>query len=86
MLCCDILGPRCGLSLYESLRLQTQILATHGAKGFFKGLSTPLVTVAAFNAVLFASRGSMERLLAHPDGECKCLKRTHDDGSAHHSV
>ena len=45
-----------------------QILATHGAKGFFKGLSIPLVTVAAYNAVLFASRGSMERMLAHPDG------------------
>ena len=45
-----------------------QILATHGVNGFFKGLSTPLVTVAAFNAVLFAARGSMERLLAHSDG------------------
>lgn len=46
-----------------------QILATHGVKGFFKGLSTPLVTVAAFNAVLFAARGGMERLLAHSDGQ-----------------
>ena len=28
-------------------------------------------TVAAFNAVLFATRGHMEHLLAHEDGACE---------------
>ena len=51
-----------------------QILANHGVRGLFKGLSAPLVTVAGFNAVLFAARGNMERLLAHPDGEQTCVQ------------
>mmetsp|Transcript_965 Transcript_965/g.2929 ORF Transcript_965/g.2929 Transcript_965/m.2929 type:complete len:288 (-) Transcript_965:471-1334(-) len=45
-----------------------KLLAEEGAKGFFKGLAAPLATVAVYNAVLFAARGNMERLLAHPDG------------------
>lgn len=45
-----------------------QILRNHGPKGFFKGLAAPLVTVAAVNAVIFAARGRMEKLLAHVDG------------------
>jgi solute carrier family 25 carnitine/acylcarnitine transporter 20/29 len=39
-----------------------------GFKGLYKGMSAPLATVALFNAVLFASRGQMEVLLAHKDG------------------
>jgi hypothetical protein len=35
----------------------------------YKGMAAPLATVALFNAVLFASRGQMEALLAHKDGE-----------------
>lgn len=34
----------------------------------YKGMGAPLATVAAFNAVLFSARGTMERLLAHKDG------------------
>lgn len=45
-----------------------QILDTHGPKGLFKGMATPLATVAVFNAVLFATRGQMENALAHTDG------------------
>lgn len=36
--------------------------------GFYRGLGPPLATVAAFNAVLFSSRGISERLLRHEDG------------------
>ena len=46
-----------------------QVLRNHGPKGFFKGLGAPLVTVALFNAVLFAARGRMEKILANPDGK-----------------
>jgi hypothetical protein len=46
-----------------------QTLVREGFKGLYKGMSAPLATVALFNAVLFASRGQMEVLLAHKDGE-----------------
>ena len=46
-----------------------QILREEGARGLFKGMGLPLATVAVFNAVLFAARGQMERLLIHEDGE-----------------
>ena len=46
-----------------------QTLAQEGIKGIYKGVSAPLATVALFNAVLFASRGQMEVLLKHADGE-----------------
>jgi hypothetical protein len=46
-----------------------QTLLREGFKGLYKGMSAPLATVALFNAVLFASRGQMEVLLAHKDGE-----------------
>jgi solute carrier family 25 carnitine/acylcarnitine transporter 20/29 len=46
-----------------------QTLVKEGFKGLYKGMSAPLATVALFNAVLFASRGQMEVLLAHKDGE-----------------
>eukprot|EP00210_Caulerpa_lentillifera_P000162 g157.t1 len=36
--------------------------------GFYRGLGPPLATVAAFNAVLFSSRGLAESLLRHEDG------------------
>ena len=45
-----------------------QTLASEGVRGLFRGMAAPLATVALFNAVLFATRGQMERLLAHPDG------------------
>lgn len=46
-----------------------QTLFKEGVKGIYKGFSAPLATVALFNAVLFASRGQMEVLLRHKDGE-----------------
>ncbi len=55
----------------------SQLLAEEGTKGFFKGLAAPLATVAIYNAVLFAARGNMERLLAHSDGD-----RAHSSFSA----
>lgn len=45
-----------------------QTLAHDGIRGLFRGMAAPLATVALFNAVLFATRGQMERILAHPDG------------------
>lgn len=45
-----------------------QTLQQQGVRGLFKGLGAPLATVALFNAVLFATRGQMENLLAHEDG------------------
>ena len=56
---CNGLGNVCVL-------LQT--LASDGIKGLFKGMGAPLATVALFNAILFATRGQMERILAHSDG------------------
>lgn len=50
------------------LDVSRQIIRNHGPKGFFKGLAAPLITVAAVNAVIFAARGRMEKLLAHVDG------------------
>lgn len=49
-------------------RLLLQTLASDGVRGLFKGMGAPLATVALFNAVLFATRGQMERILAHADG------------------
>lgn len=49
--------------------LVPQTLVNEGVKGLYKGISAPLATVAVFNAVLFASRGQMEVLLKHKDGE-----------------
>ncbi|GMH44656.1 hypothetical protein BSKO_12608 [Bryopsis sp. KO-2023] len=43
-------------------------LSKEGFRGLYKGMGAPLATVAAFNAVLFSSRGTMERLLSHSDG------------------
>jgi hypothetical protein len=58
------------------LRFLLQTLVKEGIKGIYKGISAPLATVALFNAVLFASRGQMEVLLKHIDGEpcghCQC--------------
>lgn len=45
-----------------------QTLKKEGFRGFFKGMGAPLATVAAFNAVLFTSRGFMQSILAHKDG------------------
>lgn len=45
-----------------------QTLASDGIRGLFKGMGAPLATVALFNAILFATRGQMERILAHSDG------------------
>lgn len=43
-------------------------LRNEGIRGMYRGMGAPLATVALFNAVLFASRGQMEALLAHSDG------------------
>ncbi|KAK9841283.1 hypothetical protein WJX74_003110 [Apatococcus lobatus] len=43
-------------------------LSEGGVRALFRGMGAPLATVAVYNAVLFSARGSMERLLAHPDG------------------
>lgn len=53
-----------------------QTLVKEGIKGMYKGISAPLATVAVFNAVLFASRGQMETLLKHADGEQQVVLRT----------
>lgn len=45
-----------------------QTLKESGLGGLFRGMGAPLATVALFNAVLFATRGQMEQLLAHDDG------------------
>eukprot|EP00775_Hariotina_reticulata_P007500 gene7500-7710_t len=45
-----------------------QTIIKEGIKGIYKGMGAPLAAVAVFNAVLFASRGQMEVLLAHKDG------------------
>lgn len=42
-------------------------IAAQGPLGLYKGMLAPLATVAAFNAVLFSSRGAAERVLS-PDG------------------
>jgi hypothetical protein len=53
----------------NSGRVLLQTLASDGVRGLFKGMGAPLATVALFNAVLFATRGQMERILEHSDGE-----------------
>lgn len=53
-----------GLSAMGALR---SAVAAEGPFGLYKGMGAPLATVAAFNAVLFSSRGAVERLLS-PDG------------------
>lgn len=53
-----------GLSAMGALR---SAVAAEGPFGLYKGMGAPLATVAAFNAVLFSSRGAVERVLS-PDG------------------
>eukprot|EP00878_Enallax_costatus_P014771 GHUV01015456.1.p1 GENE.GHUV01015456.1~~GHUV01015456.1.p1 ORF type:complete len:205 (+),score=61.56 GHUV01015456.1:580-1194(+) len=50
-----------------------QTIVHEGIKGMYKGMGAPLATVALFNAVLFASRGQMQVLLAHKDGSSLTL-------------
>ncbi|MCO5614292.1 hypothetical protein L7F22_068570 [Adiantum nelumboides] len=45
-----------------------QTVAVEGPRGLYKGMGAPLATVAAFNAVLFFSRGRMEALLRSSPG------------------
>lgn len=59
-----------------------QTLVNEGIKGIYKGISAPLATVAVFNAVLFASRGQMETLLKHADGEQRVVPK-HPNLQAH---
>jgi hypothetical protein len=56
-----------------------QTLASDGVRGLFKGMGAPLATVALFNAVLFATRGQMEHILAHPDGRLPFLRPSATD-------
>jgi solute carrier family 25 (mitochondrial carnitine/acylcarnitine transporter), member 20/29 len=53
--------------VFSSNVLQT--LRTEGLRGIYRGMGMPLATVAAFNSVLFATRGRAEAMLAHADGE-----------------
>ena len=53
-----------GLSAVGAAR---STVAAQGPLGLYKGMLAPLATVAAFNAVLFSSRGLAERVLS-PDG------------------
>ncbi|DBA99490.1 TPA: hypothetical protein ACH3X3_012077 [Trebouxia sp. C0006] len=43
-------------------------IAEGGVFSLFRGMGAPFATVAFYNAVLFAARGQMESMLAHPDG------------------
>ncbi|KAL0036201.1 hypothetical protein WJX79_007894 [Trebouxia sp. C0005] len=43
-------------------------MAEGGVYSLFRGMSAPFATVAFYNAILFAARGQMESMLAHPDG------------------
>ena len=54
--------------MLNSLHAGVQTIQESGVRGLFKGMGAPLTTVALFNAVLFATRGQMENLLAHEDG------------------
>jgi redox-sensitive bicupin YhaK (pirin superfamily) len=45
-----------------------QILRQEGIVGLYRGMALPLATVAAFNAVLFSTRGTINSTLAHADG------------------
>ncbi len=53
-----------GLSAMGAVR---STVAAQGPLGLYKGMLAPLATVAAFNALLFSSRGAAERILS-PDG------------------
>jgi hypothetical protein len=48
--------------------LPMQTLQQEGMLGLYRGMALPLATVAAFNAVLFSTRGTMNAVLAHNDG------------------
>ncbi|DBB06434.1 TPA: hypothetical protein ACH3X1_011992 [Trebouxia sp. C0004] len=43
-------------------------MAEGGVHSLFRGMGAPFATVAFYNAILFAARGQMESMLAHPDG------------------
>lgn len=43
------------------------ILTTQGLKGMYRGVSPPMATVAAFNALLFGVTGTLNRWV-RPDG------------------
>lgn len=54
-------------SEYNSYAIM-QTVSEGGMKSLFRGMGAPFATVAVYNAVLFAARGQMESILAHPDG------------------
>jgi hypothetical protein len=56
-------------------------MAEGGVYSLFRGMGAPFATVAFYNAVLFAARGQMESMLAHPDGMV-CMFKLFE---AHHS-
>jgi hypothetical protein len=45
-----------------------QTLRQEGIVGLYRGMALPLATVAAFNAVLFSTRGTINSTLANADG------------------
>lgn len=85
-LCCLAVGHAAtagpGCLLLWCFRCLLQTLVNEGIKGIYKGISAPLATVALFNAVLFASRGQMEVLLKHADGESCVLSPAGTAGTA----
>ncbi|KAI3435630.1 hypothetical protein D9Q98_001689 [Chlorella vulgaris] len=56
-------------------------IASNGVTAFYRGLAAPLTTVAAFNAILFSSRGAAERMLAS-DGALSIWQTTLAGGLA----
>lgn len=61
------------IKLLSKICTLVQTLASDGIRGLFKGMGAPLATVALFNAILFATRGQMEKILAHSDGELAAI-------------
>jgi len=45
----------------------SQIINKEGAKGLYKGMSSPLFGVAGINAITFGAYGNVLRLLPNPD-------------------
>ena len=55
-------------------------MAEGGVYSLFRGMGAPFATVAFYNAILFAVRGQMESMLAHPDGII-CMSKPFLQGS-----
>ena len=61
-----------GSSSLSPVAVTRHILATQGPLGLYKGFGPPLVTIAAFNALLFSTTGYLNRLIwqyKNPDND-----------------